>query len=364
MAARKLMNAIHFQQISYIRIHYLYNVPTSEKTWDSGNSAPMNAVHFLQFPSLPPTQISKPIPILSIPSNVKSLRYPILSIPPSAKTNSAIADDDACGIPANQVKILAKFKSLHNQIRVLEVSRRADHPLAGSRLLLLDRPGNIHSISFLLQPFTSTYFDVFATLPPILPPGPIAILGFGAGSAARLLLHLHPNLEIHGWELDHAVIAVAREFFGLTKLEQQYRGNLFIHIGDALAEPAVGHEFAGILVDLFQKGSVVPELQDLETWGRLKRRLRRGGRVMVNCGGKCVEAEESRRDGEAVMKETVRAMSLGFGADQVFVEMLGYGEGDGCVAMTGRWPLDPVAWKRGLPKPLRAYVDSWRAFDG
>lgn len=323
-----------------------------------------------QFRFLCPTQIP-PMRSISNPSSTV-FRYPqlpTLRLPHPTKTKRASQhpanNDEDYGIPANQVKTLAKFQSLHNHIRVLEVSRRADHSLAGSRLLLLDRPGNIHSISFLLQPFTSTYFDVFATLPPILPPGPIAILGFGAGSTARLLLHLHPDLHIHGWEIDPSVISVARQFFGLEKLERQHRANLFVHIGDALGEEVVyGGGFAGILVDLFQKGSLLPELQDLDTWKRLRRKLREGGRVMVNCGGDCVEAEDAGRDGEKVVGETVRSMQAGFGAYQVFVLKLRKGSGEPCVAMTGAWPKETDAWKRGLPKPLRGYVEQWTPWNG
>ncbi|MED6211760.1 hypothetical protein PIB30_076733, partial [Stylosanthes scabra] len=154
------------------------------------------------------------------------------------------------GIPAEDVKFLAKFKSRHNYIRVLEVSRKADHPFRGSRLLLLDAPGNIHSITFPNTPLTNTYFDVFATLPPILPPGPIAILGFGAGSAARALLDFYPDVVVHGWELDQSVLDVAREFFGLRRIERENKDRLFIYVGNAL-NASVRNGFAGIIVDLF-----------------------------------------------------------------------------------------------------------------
>ncbi|KAF3437503.1 hypothetical protein FNV43_RR20257 [Rhamnella rubrinervis] len=172
-------------------------------------------------------------------------RKPIHFLPLTAKsqqthhsTSQSKTQDE--GISAEDVKVLVKFKSRYNYIRVLQVSRKADHPFAGSRLLLLDEPGNIHSISFLFKSFTDTYFDVFATLPPILPPGPIGILGFGAGSAARLILELYPQVVIHGWELDPSVIAVGREYFGLSKLEKQYQDRLFVYVGNALMASVKG----------------------------------------------------------------------------------------------------------------------------
>ncbi|XP_052180496.1 uncharacterized protein LOC127793803 [Diospyros lotus] len=294
-----------------------------------------------------PHRPSKPLPIK--PS------YHRIAAPPPPNA----AEDD--GIPIDQVKTLAKFKSRHNYIRVLEVSRKADHPFAGSRLLLLDSPGNIHSISFLFHRLTTTYFDVFATLPPILPPGPLGILGFGAGSAARLILDLYPTGAIHGWELDPAVISVGREYFGLSRLEKQHPDRLFVYNGDAL-NAEVKDGFSGLLVDLFSKGCLVPELQDPRTWERLKRRLRSGGRMMVNVGGSCVEAEDSSRDGKVIMEETLAALREVF-PGEVFVLSLGHGKEDSSIALTGELP-DVELWKKALPKALRFYADMWTPFTG
>ncbi|KAE9610091.1 putative S-adenosyl-L-methionine-dependent methyltransferase [Lupinus albus] len=266
------------------------------------------------------------------------------------------------GIPIEDVKILVKFKSRHNYIRVLEVSRKADHPFRGSRLLLLDGPGNIHSISFLLKTLTETYFDVFATLPPILPPGPLAILGFGAGSTARILLELYPDAVVHGWELDPSVIEVAREFFNLGKLERENKDRLFIYVGNAL-NASLKDGFSGIMVDLFSKGSLIPELQDPATWKKMKKCLRKGGRIMVNVGGSCVESENKYRDGKVVMEETLKAMKVVFGK-KLFVLNLGNRKDDSTLALTGDLP-QPDAWKKVIKKGfLRSYVDMWKPYSG
>ncbi|XP_043707428.1 uncharacterized protein LOC122656831 [Telopea speciosissima] len=272
--------------------------------------------------------------------------------------NNATQDE---GIPVDLCKVLVKFKSRYNYIRVLEVSRKVDHPFAGSRLLLLDSPGNIHSVSFLYKCFTNTYFDVFATFPPILPSGPLGILGFGAGSAARLILELYQQVEIHGWELDPSVISVAREYFGLSKLEKQNPDKLFIYVGDAL-KASHRDGFSGILVDLFSKGCLVPELQEPSTWEKLKSSLRKGGRIMVNVGGSCVEAEDQLRDGKLVMEESLKAMHQVF-PGQLFVLNLGNRKEDSSIALTGELP-DLNAWKQKLPKSLKFYVDMWTPFHG
>ncbi|KAK7330529.1 hypothetical protein VNO77_24724 [Canavalia gladiata] len=285
---------------------------------------------------------------------IRSLKTPSTSL--AAKCQQKTQDD---GIPAEDVKMLVKFKSRHNYIRVLEVSRKADHPLRGSRLLLLDAPGNIQSISFLFKSITNTYFDVFATLPPIVPPGPLAILGFGAGSAARLLLDLYPDAVLHGWELDPSVIQVAREYFNLRRLEREHQKRLFIYIGNAL-NATLPNGFSGIMVDLFSKGSLIPELQEPATWEKLSKQLKRGGRIMVNVGGSCVEAENRVRDGKVVMEDTLKAMREVFG-EKLFVLNVGNGKDDSSLALTGDLP-QADDWRKALKGPLKCYVDMWTPY--
>lgn len=314
-------------------------------------------------PKLPPpssaaTSSSVPVKLklrrFSRPTPIKSHQSP--SPTPKPAANPAAADD---GIPIEDVKTLAKFKSRYNYIRVIQVSRAADHPLAGSRLLLLDVPGNIHSISYLFKSLTNAYFDVFATLPPILPPGPIGILGFGAGTAAKIILELYPEAAVHGWELDPSVLSVAREYFGLEKIEKKYADRLVIYTGDAL-NAVVKEKFAGILVDLFSKGCVIPELQEAATWEKLRRNLKKGGRIMVNVGGSCVEPEDIRKDGSSIMAETLKAMHEVFG-DEVFVLSLDNRKDDSALALTGGLP-DSDEWKKRLRRPLKFYVDMWKPY--
>ncbi|CAI9773797.1 unnamed protein product [Fraxinus pennsylvanica] len=271
-----------------------------------------------------------PPPLSTSYRHTFSLKSHRIQTPNPQTTTTTQYEDD--GIPIEHVKTLVKFKSRHNYIRVLEVSRIADHPLAGSRLLLLDAPGNIHSISYLFKSITNTYFDVFATLPPLLPPGPLGILGFGAGSAAKLILETYPQIIIHGWELDSSVISVAREYFGLTKMEAKYPDRLFIHIGNAL-NASIKDGFSGILIDLFSKGVVIPELQNPQTWYNLRKNLKKGGRIMVNVGGNCVEPEDISKDGSVIMEETLKAMHKVF-PDELFVLSLESRKDDSSLALT------------------------------
>ena len=302
---------------------------------------------------------SAPLQVRHIPARISLVLKPPSTSSLVAKSQQQHQKTQDDGIPAEEVKILVKFKSRHNYIRVLEVSRKAEHPLSGSRLLLLDGPGNIHSISFLFTSLTKTYFDVFATLPPILPSGPIALLGFGAGTAARLLLDHYPNAVLHGWELDPAVIQVAREYFNLGKLERENQQRLFIYIGNAL-NATVPNGFSGIIVDLFSKGCLIPELQEPATWEKLRGRLRKGGRIMVNVGGSCVEPESRLRDGKVVMEETLMAMKEVFGKE-LFVLNLGNRKDDSSLALTGEMPPSEE-WKKKLPDPLKCYTQMWMPY--
>ncbi|TVU30217.1 hypothetical protein EJB05_21827, partial [Eragrostis curvula] len=280
---------------------------------------------------------------------------------------AATARDQGAEPLPDELQLVADVRSPYNHIRVADVSlRAAGHPLAGARLLLLDGPGNIHSLYFPRRPhcpLTATYFDAFATLPPLLPRPSLAVLGFGAGSAARALLHFFPDLSVDGWELDPAVLAVARDFFGLAELEKDHAARLFVHVGDALDTGAPPGGFGGALVDLFANGSVIPQLQEADTWRRLGGMVARGGRMMVNCGGGCVEAEEEGRDGEAVKDATLRAMAVAFGEGMVSVMDVD----ESFVAMTGppvTAPEEVAVWKARLPPELRHFVDMWRPYNG
>lgn len=178
------------------------------------------------------------------------------------------------------------------------------------------------------------------------------------------MLELYPDLIIHGWELDPSVVAVGREYFGLEKLEKQNPNRLFISIGNGL-KASIRNGFAGILVDLFSKGSLIPELQEPSTWHKLRKSLRKGGRIMVNVGGSCVEAEDEGRNGKMVMEETLKAMHRVFG-DKLFVlNLRNRKDDDSSLALTGELAVpDRDAWKKALPRSLKGYVDMWAPYQG
>ncbi|XP_058084913.1 uncharacterized protein LOC131232589 isoform X4 [Magnolia sinica] len=202
--------------------------------------------------------------------------------------------------------------------------------------------------------------DEFASLPAIVPQGPIAILGLGGGTAAHLMLDLWPSLKLEGWEIDEILLDKAREYLGLSELEKvnQAGGVLNVHVGDAFSPSAVvPGGFAGIVVDLFSDGKVLPQLQEVTTWLELNKRLMPHGRIMVNCAGAHSETANIS-DGAWVQNSTIKALCKAFPGNLSWKRMT-EGEGENFLALTGPTP-DLNAWSMAVPGPLSSNVTHWR----
>ncbi|KAH9531159.1 hypothetical protein CY35_19G022500 [Sphagnum magellanicum] len=253
---------------------------------------------------------------------------------------------------------------------ILKASETSASRYAGSKILV-NASGNILSMYNQNCIWTDLYFDEFASLPPIIPEGPIAILGLGGGTAARILLELWPSRKLEGWEIDKTLVDIARVHLGLAALESPTSkgGFLSVHVGDALSSAAsVNGGFSGILIDLFSKGKILPQLQKPETWHELKQRLRPRGRIMVNCGGSCVECRDSQpdcddgtwtwEDGSAARDATLYAMAHVF--PQLSWRKMESKE-DNYLALTGPLP-DLKVWAKDVPMRLRPGVLAWLRF--
>nr|VDD55991.1 unnamed protein product [Brassica oleracea] len=137
-------------------------------------------------------------------------------------------------------------------------------------LYLLDSTKKTHSaINKGGENWTDSYWDEFASLPPIVPDGPIAIYGLGGGTAARLILELYPSTQLEGWEIDDILIEKAREYMELSELDKltSKGGSLRVLIDDALSlSEDVSGKYAGnvwIIVDLFADGKDLDQLQQI-----------------------------------------------------------------------------------------------------
>ncbi|KAK9078980.1 hypothetical protein SSX86_000649 [Deinandra increscens subsp. villosa] len=227
-------------------------------------------------------------------------------------------------------------------------------------MLLLDSTHNIHSVLMKGQQeaWTGSYWDEFASLPAIIPEGPIAILGLGGGTAAHLMLTLWPSLQLHGWEIDDILIDKAREHFGLSDLEKHTEcgGVLNVHIGDALsASTTISGGYAGIVIDLFSGGEVLPQLQEVETWLQLYDKLMPNGRLMVNCGGGSTCGHDGLSEWEK--NSTLKTLCKAF-PGQVNWKKMPKSEGDNYLGFTGPLP-DLTVWAAALPDRLGSSVVQW-----
>lgn len=292
-----------------------------------------------------------------------SLERALFSFLPSSRTivKAQAGEREGDAGDSSPYSVLAAMRSPHNEIVVVDTP--------DSRVLLLDSTHNIHSMLNKEQKWTGSYWDEFASLPAIIPKGPIAILGLGAGTAAHLMLDSWPSLKIEGWEIDEILIDMAREYFGLSVLEgcTEAGGSLSIHIGDALSsDVAVEGGFAGIIVDLFSDGKVLPQLQEDATWLEIKKKLMHHGRIMVNCGGAHPEVSSSSDQaklnaslsGSWIQNPTIKALCRVFPGELSWKRMAEK-DSDNYLALTGPLPnLD--AWSTMLPTPLNLGVKQWR----
>ncbi|CAI8589663.1 unnamed protein product [Vicia faba] len=220
-----------------------------------------------------------------IPSTSLSIHHPFSPTSIHAQQHHNQLHDDSVE-EEESFQILTSVKTDYNDIMIVDTPN--------SRMLLLDSSHNVHSILYKDRKWTNSYWDEFASLPAIVPKGPIAILGLGGGTAAHLMLELWPSLQLEGWEIDDILIDKARDYFGLSNLEKTTEdgGILNVHIGDVFVPSEDLHRrYAGIVVDLFSDGKVLPQLQEVSTWLELRDRLMANGRFMVNCGG--IDADSS-----------------------------------------------------------------------
>ncbi|KAG5589499.1 hypothetical protein H5410_040013 [Solanum commersonii] len=109
---------------------------------------------------------------------------------------------------AADFKVLTSVTSNYNNIVILDTPE--------SRVLLLDSSNNVHSILHKGTKWTGAYWDEFASLPAIVPKGPLAIFGLGGATAAHLILELWPSLLLVGWEIDEIVVTSHCHFLAFS----------------------------------------------------------------------------------------------------------------------------------------------------
>ncbi|KFK31627.1 hypothetical protein AALP_AA6G137300 [Arabis alpina] len=257
--------------------------------------------------------------------------------------------------------VLTAVRSRYNEIVIIDT--------LASRYLLLDSTKNVHSvINKNGRNWTGSYWDEFASLPPIIPNGPIAIYGLGGGTAARLILELWPSMQLEGWEIDEILIEKSRDYLGLSELEKPTSkgGRLCVHVDDALSPSQdVSGRYAGIIVDLFSDGKVLDQLQQVPIWLDLASRLMPNGRIMVNCAG--IETEQVAANGKPrlelgdsawMLNSTIKILAEAF-PGQVSWKRTPDSQGLNFLALTGDLP-DLSDWSNEVPVRLSEAVRQWK----
>ncbi|CAN1809900.1 hypothetical protein LINPERHAP1_LOCUS25745 [Linum perenne] len=229
---------------------------------------------------------------------------------PSLRSSAQDTSDGVKGGGGEEdLELVIAVRSQYNHIAIV------DTPSA--RVLLLDSTHSIHSILQKDQKWTDSYWDEFASLPPIVPEGPISILGLGGGTAAHLMLDLWPSLQLEG-----------------------------------------------IIVDVFNEGKVLPQLEQVSTWLELKRRLMTNGRIMVNCAGihghGTSDAIDKRNhlEGKWAEHAVIKAMHEAFPSELSWKRMPDE-KGANYLALTGPLP-DLSSWSATVPDELSESVKQWR----
>ncbi|XP_065847897.1 uncharacterized protein [Euphorbia lathyris] len=212
---------------------------------------------------------------------------------------------------SEEYHVLSAIKSEYNDILILDTPN--------ARMLLLDSTHAVHSIlNKDHHKWTGSYW--------------------GGGTAAHLMLSLWPSLHLEAG------------------------GILHIHIRDALSSSGNDSgRYAGIIVDLFSEGKILPQLQEVATWLKLNDRLMAGGRFMVNCGGVYETSSPKSVDENWVNNSTLKALSEAF-PGQVSWKRLPETQGANYLALTGPFP-DLTLWSTNVPPhpfPLSENVRKWK----
>ncbi len=149
-----------------------------------------------------------------------------------------------------------------------------------TRYLYLNEGFAVHSMWQPNTVLTGGEWDMFLTVPPLLdrPVKKIAILGNAGGTTARAFGVFYPDAQIDGVEIDPAVTAVARRYFGLGD-------NPRLTVITADARPfllTTKERYDLIFIDAYRQPYVPFYLATAEFFKLCRERLNPGGIVALN----------------------------------------------------------------------------------
>ena len=188
----------------------------------------------------------------------------------------AVAIAALLAVPAGAVRaeagLIYERESHYQFIHVTEVD--------GVRRLYLNEGLAVHSIWRRDAVLTGGEWDASLAVPPMLgrPLRSVAILGNAGGTTSRALGVFYPQARVDGVEIDPAVSAAGRRFFGLED-------NPRLHVITADARPFLRRtrsRYDLIIVDAYRPPYVPFYLATREFFRLARSRLAPGGAIMLN----------------------------------------------------------------------------------
>lgn len=169
-------------------------------------------------------------------------------------------------------------ESLYNYIQVVQ---QPD----GTRELVLNEGQAIHSIYRPDRILTGWYWDYFLAAP-YFNAGPeagrvhrIAIIGLAGGTIARQFTAVYGPVPVDGVEIDPAIVAAGRRYFGMTE------PNLHVVVADGrtfMRTTAATYDV--VAIDAFQQPYIPFQLTTLEFFQEIRAHLSRNGVICLNAG--------------------------------------------------------------------------------
>jgi spermidine synthase len=243
--------------------------------------------------------------------------------------------------PAETGRVLYETETPYQYARVVQMPD-------GSRRLELNEGQAIHSLWRPRTVLTNNYWDGFLVLPfatgTTYPPQRIAILGTAGGTVARAYAAFYPSTEIDAVDIDGALFAIGRRYFGLRE-----RPQLHEYAQDARPFLRRTHaRYDAIFVDAYRQPYIPFYLATREFFALVRAHLRPHGTVIVNVGH---PSDSSAL--ETALSATMRAVFPHVARDPIETSntllMASADRLDGTLVQAAPvpGPLRPLAWAQG-----------------
>ncbi len=142
----------------------------------------------------------------------------------------------------------------------------------------------------------------------VSPPKKVLILGFGCGSAAKLISQKWPKAKITGIEIDPVMIKLGKKYFDLG-------ANSGLQIFEAAASKCIKllaqqhKKFDLILVDIYSGGQLGEKIVSNSSLGNLKKICTRNRRLIFN--------QSSFKESKGTLEAFQRKISANFAIKQI-----------------------------------------------